>query len=109
MEIKVPTPIKSRPYYGAQAMQAPNRYRKLIKAAVESEGFRASDGVALLMVGPIAEALEMQKADWPEHASRALGMEPDFDSNLTDVVLLWDGIAPLTASGNVVRFPGLKP
>lgn len=36
----------------------------------------------------LVAALDMMRADWPEKADRAIGMEPHI--NLCDVVLIWD-------------------
>ena len=93
--------MKTTNYGGiARAIPAPNRYRKLVpalRAGFMSGGFVAngSAGLMLFAFGPCAAALEMQKQEWPASAHRAVGMEPDFFSNLTDVVLLWDGAEPL--------------
>jgi len=86
----------SREYHGiARAISAPNRYRKMLN---KQEAITGSAGVVLALMGAAsvpASIIELQRKEWPDDAHRALGIEPDFDSNLTDVVLLWDGAEPL--------------
>lgn len=83
---------------GCEHMSAPNRYRKLFKGAgtVADQG----DNTAIVCEGSAAfqlmfanspelqaEAEAMAARDWPEKASRFVGLEPHI--NLCDVVLVW--------------------
>lgn len=99
-----PVPVPATYNYGgiARAIKAPNRYRKLLKDASEKLNLVGSPGCVLFALAStpegivaINEALSLQKIEWPSYAERALGIEPDFFSNLTDIVLLWDGTDPI--------------
>lgn len=80
---------------GMEVMPAPNKYRKLFKGAFEDVAFDGSHAMQwFFLAGFDSEgefmretALEMMKADWPDKADRAIGMEPAY--TLHDVILLW--------------------
>lgn len=84
--------------HGCELMDAPNRYRKLFRQFTHPGDDADVDGSPAVLLAicnhpdlsaAIAASVDMQKAEWPEKADRALGLTPLID--MVSVCIAWKG------------------